>query len=265
MDSIETLINFYNKSDEEDMYHKVVGHILKNIHKVGQATIYDLADLCYSSPSTISRLVKKLEFESYTDFKSRIFYALKNYRYLNRNTRDVDVAEDEDIIQLYFNFLSNNIAALREEIDYAQVRQISDRFHEAKEVLFYSYPEVQVDILQKALIVSGRRAFAYDSLAAQEGSLGQVKKDTVIFAVVPNLLEIAPVRSVLKKAREKGGFIITVCSEKSNDYKKYSDIQISFNGTKTSMDLYLFRIVTNIIKYDYGRRYVDGIIEELYD
>lgn len=41
MDSIETLIGYYNKSDEEDLYHKVVGHILKNLHKVCDSTIYD--------------------------------------------------------------------------------------------------------------------------------------------------------------------------------------------------------------------------------
>lgn len=265
MDSIETLIGYYNKSDEEDLYHKVVGHILKNLHKVCDSTIYDLADLCYSSPSTISRLVKKLEFDNYMDFKSKIFYALKNYRYLNRNTRDVDVQEDCDIIPLYFNFLINNIMALKESLDYKAIAAVSDCLNNAGEVLFYSYPEVQVNILQKSLIVSGKRASIHDSIASQENSLENVKKDTVVFAIIPNLVEMAPMRSILKKAKGQGATIITVCSEKKNDYTKYSDIQINFDGTKTSMDLYLFMALTNIIKYDYCHRYVDNLIEELYD
>lgn len=265
MDSIETLINYYNKSSEKDIYHQVVEQILRNIHEVGNISIYDMADLCYTSPSTISRLVKKLEFDNYMDFKTKIIYALKNYTYLNRNMREMDIIEDNDVVSFYFNFLMNNIAALKSEINYEQIAEISDNFHIADEVFLYSYPKVQADILQKALIVSGKKAYSCDSEEAAADGLTKIKKGAVIFAVVPNLVEMAYMRSVLKKARENGAFIITLCSGKKNDYKKYSDIQISFDGTKTSMDLYLFMILTNIIKSDYCHRYVDSYIEAMYD
>ncbi len=265
MDSIERLIGYYNKSDEEDMYHKIVGRILKNIHKIEDATIYDLADMCYPSPSTISRLMKKLEFENYTDFKAKMHYALKNYRYLNRNTRDVEIQEDCDILPLYFNFLLNNIKGLRESIDYSQIEKISRKLNEAERVVFFSCPEVQIDILQKCMIISGKESDFYDNIVGQERGLERVEEGTLVFAIVPNLMEMSPMRSVLKRARAQGAYIITICSEKPNDYMKYSDIQISFDGTKTSMDLYLFMILTNLIKYDYSHRYVDDLIEELYD
>lgn len=265
MDSIEKLLDFYNKSEEEDMYHKVVEHVLRNIHKVGEATIYDMADLCFSSTATISRLVKKLNFENYTDFKTQISYALKNYKYLNKNMREIELCEDSDIVPLYFNFLMNNMSALKEGIDYSCIAEISARFHEAEEIFLYSYPKVQTDILQKALIISGKKAYDYDSLAAQEKSLKKVKEKMLIFAVIPNLIEMAPMHSIIRRVKEKGAFVITICSEKKNDYKKHSDIQISFDGTKTSMDLYLFMILINLIKYDYTYHYVNGLIEELYN
>ena len=265
MDSIEQLIGYYNRSDDGDMYHNVVENILLNLHKVENATIYDLAEMCFSSPSTISRLMKKMGFESYTDFKTKVHHALKNFRYLNRNTKDIDVMEDSDIVSLYFNFLENNIAALRQSIEYSQIAAISDCFNDAEEVFFYSFPEVQVNILQKLLIVSGKSARIFDTIQAKEGSLAKVKQNTVVYAMVPNLIEMAPMRSILKRAREQGATVITICSEKWNDYTKYSDIQISFNGTKTSMDLYLFMIMTNLVKYDYCHRYVDHLIEKLYD
>lgn len=264
MDSIEKLIGYYNKSPEDDIYHNVVELILRNLHKVEESTIYDLAEICYSSPSTISRLVKRLEFENYTDFKTKLGYGLKNYRYLNRNTRDIQVAEDEDVIDLYFNFLLNNINALRDRIDYDLIRAVSDHFHDAENVVFYSYPEVQIDILQKSLIIAGKKADVYNTVASCESSVEKIKEDTVVFAVIPDLIEMAPMRSVLKRVKELGATVITLCSEEQNDYEKYSDIQISFQGTKTSMDLYLFMILVNIIKYDYCRRYVDQMIEEMY-
>ena len=44
-----------------------------------------------------------------------------------------------------------------------------------------------------------------------------------------------------------------------------SDIQIAFDGTKTSMDTYLFRIIVNIIQYDYENRYLNQVIDKLYE
>lgn len=265
MDSIETLINYYNKSNEKDMYHQVVEHILRNIHKVGNISIYDLADLCYSSPSTISRLVKKLDFDNYADFKSKITYALQNYKYLNQNMREPDLVDNDDVISLYFNFLINNIAYLQSEIDREQIKAISDQFHLAEQIFFYSYPQVQVDILQKSLIISGKHSYVYERIPAQEASLDKITSKSVVMAIIPNLLEMGHMRTILKKTKDKGAFVITICSSKKNDYKKYSDIQISFDGTKTSMDLYLFMVLTNIIKSDYCHRYLNNIIENLYD
>lgn len=222
MDSIEKLVEYYNKSNEQNVYRDVVEQILVNLHKVKKSTIYDLAELCYSSPSTISRLVKKLEFKDYADFKSKITYSLENYRYLNRNTREIELQEDRDSVDLYFNFLQNNINALHDRIEYEDIRRISDYFYQAD-------------------------------------------KGTVILAIIPDLLEMSPMRSILKKAKERGAIIITLCSGKRNDYARCSDVQISFDGTKTSMDLYLFMILVNIIQYDYGNRYLDHIIEDMYD
>ena len=264
MDSIEKLIDYYNKSSEEDMYHNVVKYMLKHLEDLENATIYDMAEFCYSSPSTISRLVKRLDFKSYPDFKEKILYALKNYRYLNRNTREMSIDQNKDVVELYFNFLMNNMTALKENLDYEKIARISDSFWQAENVIFYSYPDVQIEALQKAMIVSGKQSIVYHNIAAGEGSLEKVKEKDVVFAVVPDLIEMAPMRSILKKAKNCGAVVITLCSEEKNDYQKYSDIQISFQGTKTSMDLYLFMILTNIIKYDYCHRYLDELVEEVY-
>lgn len=265
MDSIEKLIGYYNKSNDDDMYHIIAGHILSNIHEIKNSTIYDLADICYSSPSTISRLMKKMEFESYTDFKSKIHYALENYKYLNQNIDDSTIDPESDFTDYYFDTLISNIQLLRETVNSKEIEKISDYFHQADKVYFYSFPEMQIHILQKALIVSGKKSQIFDSVIGQEGSLSRIDKETVIFALIPNLVEMASMRSVLKKAEQKGAIIITVCSEVKNDFQKYSDLQISFNGSKIAMDLYSFMIITNLIKYDYSTRYVNHLLEELYD
>ena len=265
MDSIEKLVEYYNKSNEQNVFHDVVEHILMNLHKIKKVTIYDLADMCYSSPSTISRLVKKLEFKDYADFRSKISYQLENYRYMNRNMRAINLQEEQDSVDLYFNFLQNNISALRDMVKYEDIKKISDYFFKAEKIFFYSYPAVNAESIQKSLIVSGKKAYLYQTILLQKESLEQIEKKTIIFAIIPDLLEMAPTRNILKKAKERGAVIITICSGKRNDYAKCSDVQISFEGTKTSMDLYLFMILVNIIQYDYSNRYLDPIMDEMYD
>ena len=265
MDSIENLIAYYNKSEKNDIYYKVVEKILANIHAVKDATIYELAEMCYSSPATVSRLVKKLGFENYVDFKTQISYALRNYHYLNMNTRDVELVEDGDIIPFYFNFLLNNIMNLKDHIRYGQIAAVSDCLDQAEEVLFYAgSQEIPTHALQKAMIVSGKRASIYDDFLSQERSLEKVQEGTLIFAIIPNLLEMTPIRSILKRAKERGARILTICSGEKNEYAKYSDLQICFKGTKTSMDVYIYMILINLIKYDYNRRYVDHMLEQMY-
>lgn len=264
MDSIEKLIIYYNKSEKGDIYHKVVECMLKNIHEIKDVTIYELADLCYSSPATISRLVKRLEFENYTDFKTQINYALKNYHYFNMNTRDVELVNNEDIVPFYFNFLMNNMMALKNNIKYEQISKISDALYHAEETKFFGSTEIPMHILQKAMVVTRKRAGIYKDIVSQENSLENIKEGSVIFAAIPNLIEMAPIRSILKKAKNKGAYIITICSGETNEYQKYSDIQINFEGTKTSMDIYMFMVIVNLIKYDYCHRYVDDFLEDMY-
>ena len=263
MDSIDRLIQYYNNGTD-DIYHQVVANILKNIHQVKSATIYDLADLCYTSPSTISRLVKKLDFENFTDFKSQIHYALKNYRYLNRNTRDINVIEDADIVPLYFNFLINNIMSLKEQCEYGTIAKISDMMYAAGETLFFATPEIPANNLQKALIVTDRPSRLNDPLFLPEDPLRNLKEGDLIFAIIPDLVEMAAMRPVIKNASQAGISVITLCSGEKNPYLKYSDIQLHFEGTKTSMDIYLFTILINLIRYDYTQRYVNDVIDELY-
>ncbi len=264
MDAIEKLIGYYNKSEEENIYHEVAGSILKNIHRVEESTIYDLAEMCYSSTSTISRLVKKLEFENFTEFKIQVQFALKNYRLVSRNTRDVEViGEDEDVLPIFFNYLTNNINNLKDIVKYETIKEISDSLHNAKQILFFS--NVPVNNVQKGPIIMGKETYVYVNMAEQEKSIERVEEGTVIYAIVPNMIEHANMRSILRKAKDKGAFIIGIIAVEDNNYFKNSDIQINFNSTKSGMDKYLFYIINDLVFSDYHNRYVYELIEEKYD
>jgi hypothetical protein len=47
MHAVEGLQIYYNTSKDGDIYHTIVGILLRNIHKINSCTIYDIAGMCY--------------------------------------------------------------------------------------------------------------------------------------------------------------------------------------------------------------------------
>ena len=60
-----SLINFINTADINDVYSNAAKIILENIGKIPELTITDVANMCYVSTATISRLCRKLNYESF--------------------------------------------------------------------------------------------------------------------------------------------------------------------------------------------------------
>ena len=201
MDSIETLLTYYNRSDKNSIDHAVIEKILENIHSLKNATIYDLAEMCYSSPATISRLMRKLGFENYTEFKAQIGNALKNFRYFNRNSNGMEMSGDSDPVPEYFQMLIQKILILKERITYQQIAEISDHLHQAENIAFYSSQEGMLHVLQKAMILSGKKANVYEDISTQEDSLKAVGENTAVFAVIPDLLAASIDLKKSKKTR----------------------------------------------------------------
>ncbi|MBT1166364.1 MurR/RpiR family transcriptional regulator [Bifidobacterium simiarum] len=268
MDSLDSLIKFYDSTDDDSLYHSVVESILTHLGSIETMTIYDLAQVSHSSASTISRLVKKMGFDNYAAFRSGIYFALRNYRYLNRSTgNSVDTpppTQEGTVVDYYLDNLIEQLLQLKHSLDYNKIRLISDYFNNAGAVHLLSFPAVQIEILQKALIISGKQSHIRETVIEQETCLDRMPADSVVFAIVPDIIEMTPMHAIIRRAKEQGATIITVCSSLANAYAQYSDIQIAFDGSKSSMDLYFFMVIVNILKIDYCNRYVIPMIDSIY-
>ena len=77
------LVNFINTTSINDVYANAARKILQKIYVIPGSTITDVAELCFVSTATISRLCRKLNYESFADFKMDI---TMNLNYFNRDT-----------------------------------------------------------------------------------------------------------------------------------------------------------------------------------
>ena len=76
------LINFINTTNVNDVYANAARKILQNIYLIPECTITDVADLCFVSTATISRLCRKLNYESFADFKMDVTMNLNYFKIL---------------------------------------------------------------------------------------------------------------------------------------------------------------------------------------
>lgn len=58
VDILYNLLTYINASYSQDMYYTICYQVLNNIEKIPDISINELADLCYTSPATISRFAK---------------------------------------------------------------------------------------------------------------------------------------------------------------------------------------------------------------
>ena len=74
------LVNFINMTNINDVYGQAARIILANIYKIPDCKITDVAAMCYVSTATISRLCRKLNYESFAEFKNDVII---NINYFN--------------------------------------------------------------------------------------------------------------------------------------------------------------------------------------
>lgn len=137
------LINFINTTNVNDVYANAARKILQNIYLIPECTITDVADLCFVSTATISRLCRKLNYESFADFKMDV---TMNLNYFNRDTLRLQfdhqlpkreyLHKGKEVFKAHFDNILDNLQKTYDSVSYDDLDFIVDKIHEANNVCF---------------------------------------------------------------------------------------------------------------------------------
>ena len=116
MTSVENMLAVYNATPADSMLRSILRRILANLKDVGDMTIYDLADTCYTSPASISRLVKKLGYKNYSYFQKDVVDCISKYEHHNRLIPLDSIPEDQDLPDYFMDTLEIGRASCRERV-----------------------------------------------------------------------------------------------------------------------------------------------------
>lgn len=265
MDAIDRLIDFYNRTESDAMYHAISGNALSHIHEFSSASIYDAADMCYTSTASISRLIKKLGYNSYSDFRSQIRHALQHYRQLNKILGDIELTGDTDIIASYYDLWQNGMETMKQEIHSETLKEVCRCLYSADEVIFYTVPMPCINALQKSMAISGKKTECHDASSVMDLQSNTYNENAVILTTAMPFMEMSHILKILKHFALNGAKAIILCSDTREAYKKYAAHILAFRGNGTVLDQYLFSTLVYLIQLEYQRSYVYPIIEKLFE
>ena len=118
--------------------------ILENINKIPEYNITDVAEMCFVSTATISRLCRKLNYESFSDFKMDV---TMNLRYFNHDSMrmqfdhqlpifPIEGKTTKDLFSDHFENIVQNLRSTYEMIEFEELEKLVDLIYQSNEICF---------------------------------------------------------------------------------------------------------------------------------
>ncbi|MCI8294196.1 MAG: MurR/RpiR family transcriptional regulator [Hespellia sp.] len=132
---ISKLVNISNNTDHGEMNHIISVGLIKNLYCIPKHSINEMADVLGVSPSSLSRFVKKMNFNSYGFFREQICFELKN-TIINFPSNSYRTKQEFNSA-IANSIIDKNIYALeilREEIKGDMIQEIINALYKAEHI-----------------------------------------------------------------------------------------------------------------------------------
>lgn len=103
---ISTLISLINTNNDDDINSIFARYFLEHLEQLDSISIYDIAEDCYTSRSSVQRFIKDIGFDSYSNLKSKVQESLRhNDRYRKfYMTKDFKKSYRQSIDEMFDSF-----------------------------------------------------------------------------------------------------------------------------------------------------------------
>lgn len=161
------LINYLNNARGNETEYKIAEAIIKNFGNIEELTLEKLADLCYTSQSSVSRFVKRMGYQNFQELKVDV--GRSNGMMLTEMIYDKGQVDYNDIIKIRYDNITKNINATIKTTDIEKLREIAKLLCEYNKISFFgSHLSLAIFYkLQLKLITAGKLALAYNDETQQ--------------------------------------------------------------------------------------------------
>ncbi len=222
-----------------DAEQNIINYLINHSEKVINMNIRQLANVTYTSPSTIIRLAKKLSYEGFSDLKNALIYDMA-IRDQNKEQLVQDVEPDDDLDTIIEKVTMRNIISLQ------NTEKLLNKDYIAKSVrLMEDARNINLFGMGSSLLVAkdtslkflriNKQCNVFDDWHTQLIMAKNTKADDlgIIFSYSGKTEEMIKCAETIK---QNGAKIILITGFENSPISKYADVILNVAATE-----YLFR------------------------
>ena len=257
MNVLQCLTELYNSQDIDSIYKELALKILGNLDQMRRITIYDIAELTNSSRTTVWRLVQKLGYDSFSDFRYALQSAASQYVYYNRMIEQGRSMSEEKLITTISGQLLDANELFLQMVFEKEIDELADEISNASKVHFYlPFRTSFVYSFQQNLWISGKdteyRCLIPEMLAATR----YLNDNSIVLISSIEHAETQDMTKVFEVIKEKRSSIWLTGNAESR-FTNYADRRLLISKAKPAAWLLAFEAFILALSERYREKYID--------
>ena len=236
VDILYILMSYVNVSSSQDMYYTIAHTILTHLDKIPDISINDLADLCYTSPATISRFCKDLNCKNFANFKNEMAISLEI-------ARDEIHLEDEDekavlknpqyLVDKIYNETIQSLQRVHQSINIHEIDKICQMIHQAQKVhmIGYQFNKIISNDFQMKMLKLRKFIYAFVERGDEIQRLDMIDKDSLVIIITVRARKQL-IDSLVEKLHEHHPQILLLTMNKDYHHE-FIDYTYYIDGTES--------------------------------
>ncbi len=237
VDILYNLITYVNASYSQDMYYTICYHVLQHIDEIPNININELAEMCYTSPATISRFCKALKCESFTQFKKQVQAGLKVAG------KEISLPPEklvkihttpETCVDMIYDRAIQSLKKGKESINIHDIDTLCDIIYDAKKLHFFGFQfnKIIASDIQLKLLKHGKFSYAFSDRGDDRQRL-ELLDETSVAIVISVRGRMNPIGYLIKAIKERGAKVIFITLNADSPVNSMCDRTFVIEGLET--------------------------------
>lgn len=259
MNVLQNMVELYNHLPLESTYRDVVKGILENLEEASRGTIYDIAELTNSSRTTVWRMVQKMGYPTFSDFKHALKQAVSKYTYYNRMLPPELTISEDRIVSAFAAQTAEAKKIIDKQFSAALFETVTSDFYAAEQIYFYfPYQNCGATSLQQNLAMTGKKTGLYCLIPDMLENNNVLDDKSIVFIDAIEHAEVLDMQPVFESVRKMGARIFMFSNKKSR-YREYVDkVLYTFDSPDLiGTNLIINQMYLMTLSEIYRKKYID--------
>lgn len=237
VDILYNLLTYINASYSQDMYYTICYQVLNNIEKIPDISINELADLCYTSPATISRFCKALKCDNFAEFKKEVQVGLKQASHEIKLHPDdlVEIHQNPvHCVDMVYDLTINSLIESKKHINIQEIDRLCDIIYDAKKLHFFGFQfnKILASDIQFKLVKLGKFSYAFADRGDDSQRIELLDEDSVAI-VLSVRARLSPVGDLIKSIKNREAKVILVTLNAESEVIELADKTFVVHGKES--------------------------------